>query len=494
MKEIYIDSSIAENQAKQRYNFPEFIMMENAAAALENKILSLPDFSSQKQILILCGCGNNGGDGYALARRLYGKCKVSIIKTQDAKSSEAIVQALMAKALGINFLSMAYVSQLDFSNYFAIVDAIFGSGFHGTFSLEIENLLIKINKEKAIKIACDIPSGITKEGRAQNNSFKADFTVTMGALKIALFSDQAKELCGKISVAELGISSTVFNTCAQAQAFLIEENDVKLPYRKNPNTHKGSYGHTLVFAGEKSGAAILSATAAMNFGSGLTTLLATGSSNLNQFKISPGLMISSEIPQKTTAIVIGNGLGQKEDAKNAINYFIEWIKHSKNPNCVIDADLFYYSKIKELLQELNSLKSANIILTPHPKEFQSLINLLCINDRNDYTINEVIENKLALGKEILKIFSNLTLILKGANTIILCQNQTFICDTGSQSLAKGGSGDILAGLCAGLLAQGYSSKDASITAVYSHAKAANKLSPEDFSLTPEKLLDNLLDL
>ena len=120
--------------------------------------------------------------------------------------------------------------------------------------------------------------------------------------------------------------------------------------------------------------------------------------------------------------------------------------------------------------------------------------MLCINDRNDYTLNEVIENKLALGKEILKIFSNLTLILKGANTIILCQNQTFICDTGSQSLAKGGSGDILAGLCAGLLAQGYSSKDASITAVYSHAKAANKLSPEDFSLTPEKLLDNLLDL
>ncbi|MCR4743068.1 MAG: NAD(P)H-hydrate dehydratase [Treponema sp.] len=493
MNAIYLDSSIPENQAKQRYTFPEFIMMENAAAALENKILSLPDFNSNKQILILCGCGNNGGDGYALARRLFGKCKVSVIKTGQATSSEAIVQAQISKKMGINFLSMAYVSQLDFSNYFAIVDSIYGSGFHGTFSPEIEKLLIKINKEKAIKIACDIPSGIEKNGRAQKNSFKADFTVTMGALKIALFSDQAKELCGQITVADLGISSTIFNSLAPAQAYLIEEKDIKLPFRKNKNSHKGSYGHSLIFAGEKAGAAILSATAAMNFGSGLTSLLQTANSNLNQFKISPSLMISSEIPEKTTSVIIGNGLGLGKEAEKSITTFIKWMKQSKNPNCVIDADLFSYTKLKALLGELNSLEKANIILTPHPKELQNLVNQLSINGKNDYSLEEVIENKLDLGKEILKIYPKLTLILKGANTLILCEEQVFICHIGSPSLAKGGSGDILAGLCGGLLAQGYSAKDAAITAVYSQARAANKISPEDFSLTPEKLLDYLLN-
>lgn len=479
MKAIYNNSTIAEREAKVRYHFPENIMMENAAAAMETLVLDLVNqmgLSSDSKILIVCGSGNNGGDGYALARRLFGKVKVSVISVADPRTFESISQCKMSKAVGVDVTSIAESSLIRLSDMIVsganiIVDCIYGTGFHGDMPETSEKLIKLLNVSSAIRIACDIPSGIDEEGNCSPVTFKADYTVTMGGLKTALFSDFAKDYTGTISVAELGISTASFDKCGQADFNLLESSDIKLPLRKKRSTHKGSYGHTVVIAGEKSGAAIMGATAAMEFGSGLTTLYKADNSNLEQFKISPELMISDKIPAKTSCVVLGSGLGNLSMVLR--NEFTSWFAGAKKPACVLDADIFSYENLGSLLNQLNGVEGARIILTPHKKELERLLENLTIETPEDLVAQ----------------FQNVVLVAKSANTKIYAEGKIFICDQGVQSLSKGGSGDVLAGMIGSLLSQGYSAKDAAITATYVHAMTAKKIGQEDFSLTPLKLID-----
>ena len=171
----------------------------------------------------------------------------------------------MCRKLGICFLQkeqlFAEIGAFEF-----IVDCLYGTGFHGELKPEAAELIKQLNQNASsncIKIACDIPSAFF---------FKADYTISMGTQKLCFYSDKAKQSCGKIIVANLGLERNKFEQATEASSpmCLIEKDDIKLPLRKNPAAHKGTYGHTAVFAGEKSGAAIIAATAAMNFGSGLT--------------------------------------------------------------------------------------------------------------------------------------------------------------------------------------------------------------------------------
>lgn len=494
MKPIYLDSSIPEKEAKNRFHFPENIMMENAASSLESLVLSLNQNPSDK-VLIFCGNGNNGGDGLVLSRKIYGKIPVTAVLLAEPKTNEAQFQFKMASAVGVPFAKLDQIKWDSYSKHDIIVDCVYGTGFHGEFTPEISDLFEKINKLKSIKIACDIPSGISKQGICCKNTFTADFTVTMGALKNSLFSDEAKNQCGKILISNLGISESTFASCSTPDAFLIENSDVALPLRNKKSSHKGTYGHTVVFSGNKAGAAILSASAALHFGSGLTSLYETEKSNLSQFKISPSLMIAASIPAKTSCVVIGNGLGINENSpaenQKIISDFTQWFNSTKKPNCVIDADLFSYDKLPDLLKSLSDKENSQIILTPHPKEFQQLVNLLKIADRQDYSINEVLTNRIDLGKEICSRFPNITLIVKSANTYIFSNNQVFVCNEGTQALSKGGSGDVLAGMAGALLAQGYDGKTAAITACYYHGAASKITGAENYALAPENLIDNL---
>lgn len=529
MKAVYNDSSVAEKEAKSRYFFPENIMMENAASALEREIdgffCTVNNFTRKseydcpfctKNVLILCGSGNNGGDGLALARRIYGKYDVKVVLISAPKTDEAKLQQKMAQAVGVEIMDFSQFEQPALSRQnstqtitkpFAkpafvpdiIVDCIFGTGFHGELPTKVKSLLELINEnleyKSSYKIACDIPSALF---------FKADVTVTMGALKSILFTDKAKDVTGKIKVADLGISSSIFEQCSAPDAFLIEESDVKLPFRTKKSAHKGTYGHTAVFAGEKSGAAILAAQAAAQFGSGLTTIIKSTNSNLEQFKITPELMIADSIPKTTTAILLGPGLGTPD--KKTLDAVKEWFKSnfsstaalSKSPALVLDADMLTYQKIAEFLTELcnsqikeSSLNAKNvrIILTPHPKELAVLFSALGFSN---YTAVQAAEHRFEIAKQITQKFPQLTLILKSANTVIAAEGQIFICDQGCQSLAKGGSGDVLAGMTASLLAQGYSAKDAAITAVYAHALASKNFSDgTGWNLTPLALIEQI---
>lgn len=503
MKEIYSDSSIPEKLAKAQFHIFENIMMENAAAALEKEVLAAVENTERPSVLILCGKGNNGGDGLALSRRLYGSIDCNVILTEQPSAKDAVNQLTMAQALGVNIHMLKENGGLMHKAIImaatVIVDCIYGTGFKGELPEKVKQLIEAVNTTNAYRIACDVPTGLDKNGNISESNFMADSTVTMGALKLPLFSDGAKTCCGKITVANLGISSASFASCHKPDCYLVEKSDLELPFRTQENAHKGSFGHTAVFAGEKSGAAIMCASAANSFGSGLTTLIKMPSNTLDQFKISPQLMLSKTIPDNASCICMGCGLG-KRNTKRAVELLEAWFNKTEAPACVLDADFFNYDDIFEFLTMLNSIQNAKIILTPHLAEFSRLLkkikSMLPEIDisTKDTRIKELANNPLRrtkAAKVLTEIFPNITFVVKSANTFIAVNDEIFIVADGAQSLAKGGSGDILAGMIGSLLAQGYSAKAAAITACEAHALAAKNYGEQSFDLTAEKLIEEI---
>lgn len=545
MKPIFSDTRFLEQTAKRLFHFPEFIMMENAAAAMEKEVLSALDEidgkacknysettkdnkKSDPLVVILCGSGNNGGDGYALSRRLFGKCTVLVLSFGGTKTDEAKRQAEMAFSCGVRIVeaeSAAYCNYEEtFNSARVFVDCLYGSGFHGELNEKSAAFIEKINSIEGKKIACDISSGIdsfgrilSKDSRGERLAFKADKTIVMGALKAALFSDEAKDFTGRIEVAELGISRDVFekcnsstlfdyadsapaNQCKQSEdskpamqsrsndflcsseckafptAYLLEKTDITLPERNKNNVHKGQFGHCAVVIGEKAGAAIIAGTAALKSGAGLATCVHF--SKHHNFLMNPELMEDASFPEKTSAVLLGCGLGRTNTA--AFNSTLNFIFEMKNPACVFDADFFYYDKIGAVLEKLCKMENARVILTPHPKELFALAKNCGINE---ITEKFAIEMRFEATKKIAALFPRIVLIAKGANTLIAHGNELFVSEFGSPALAKAGSGDVLAGFCAGLIAQGFNALEAAKTAVYLQG-SASRLFENRWELSP----------
>ena len=500
MRSIYIDSSVPENETKKTYNFPEFIMMENAAVALENAVMSFnSDFDFN--VIILCGSGNNGGDGYALARRIYGKVNdVVVYSFNEPKTTEAIIQKKMVQSLGVKIEDANFFEKQRIflkSNKTVIVDCIYGTGFHGQFNEQVSEYISFFNNQNCFRLACDIPSGIDKNGNIEskdNNgkilAFSAHKTVTMGALKVALFSDKAKDFVGIIETADLGVAGSVFESGNVPDCYLIEEKDVKLPVREKKSAHKGNFGHTAIVLGEKQGAGIIAGTAALRIGTGLVSLVETENSS-QQFMMNPELMIAKSFPEKTNAILLGSGFG-RDFSGNAFSKITEYIFSMQMPAVVFDADFFYCERIADIIKKLNGNKNSKVILTPHPKEFVQLLKITMPDEKRiaDSDEKSIIENRFEFACLFAKRFPNITLISKGANTIICSEKEIYIYDNGSVALAKAGSGDVLAGLCTGLLSQGYSQKDAAIAAVWLQGKASQQFA-FNYECTPLTLIEKL---
>ena len=498
---VYAQPAALEALAKEKYAIPEFLMMENAAKTMAdfivNEAAATVAFPAPARAIIVCGKGNNGGDGYALARLLQNKLDIKVLCIEPPTAEEARAQYEMCRRLGILMLNATSGTELEeFQKLCAglkpwdfLIDCIYGTGFHGELKPQIKKILGVMNKASGTKIACDISSGL---------NFHSDYTITMGSQKLALYSDKAKAVSGKIIVADLGIASEKFEDSDAAQAFLIEDSDLILPLRKNRAAHKGTYGHTAVFCGEKSGAAILAATAAMNFGSGLTSLLPATGSDLAQFKISPSLMISENIPAKASCLLLGPGFtGFPSAAAGAV---LEWFKKTEKPATVFDAGILTAPEALDFLTALNQVENARIILTPHLSELARLLENCrtkkagpdgpeCPRNTDITSLAENPKVKISAGRFLTSLFPKSTIIMKSANTFIAAGDEVFIIADGAQSLAKGGSGDILAGLAASLLAQGYETKTAAITAAGYHASLSKRIGEEAFNLTPEKLLE-----
>lgn len=494
MQNLYLDTRKLDESCRAAYGLTEEIMMENAAIALENAIRERGKFSADKnRVLILCGGGNNGADGYTLARRLRIHYDVVVFECDEAKSPLCILQKERAEKCGTRIFGL-FDFTLEFVESAAvIVDCIYGSGFHGELNTNIQILLNDANDVNAYRIACDIPSGIDSEGNVSYGTFKADLTVTMGALKLALFHDLTKDFVGEISCADLGVGRRLYENSSNSPliaATLLEKSDMVLPHRNKYCVSKGNFGHAVIALGDKKGAAILAGESALRFGSGLVTLVDLENENPDFDMVPPELMSSTSFPEKMTAVAFGMGLGRGEKADVIIQKYFDYLLEHKEIPCVIDADVFYSEKIKDFLER----RSRKVVLTPHPKELQSLLNICGFGE---YTLNDCITKRPALLEMFCKKYPKCVLLAKGANPMIGYLDERkfnlYVNNFGKPCLAKAGSGDVLSGLIVALLAQKYKCIDAAGTASLAHALASQKIE-NDFSMTPNDLIREIATL
>jgi len=538
MQPLFLDTRPLDQRVREKFNLTEDIMMENAAVAIEKDVQLCADDSDEiTNVLVLAGSGNNGADGYALSRRLAGsEIKVTVCEVAVPKSEMCKTQKLRAEKVGVEIKKF---SELDLSSYNIIVDCIFGSGFHGILPEDVAEVISKVNETDVVRIACDVPTGLDKYGNAEGEVFSATVTVTMGANKVCLYSDAAKEFVGEVVLADLGVSRNLF--CGQLkkngdeknlqgvesneqnlvlpEEMLLEESDMVLPHRNKQNVNKGSFGHAAIVTGEKIGAGVIAGSSTLRFGAGLVTLVSFEKEiscgdkvELNEDGLLPQqkqifpyeLMCSKTFPSNTTAVALGMGLGRNN---NSTEKYFDYLYEHKDLPCVLDADIFYSDSLCAFLKSRsddylkssasnNKVCDAKIVLTPHPKEFVSLLEKcsLSLDDReSSISVNEAVENKVELVKEFCLKFPGVVLLLKGANVTIGVKFaneenvRLYVNPYGTSVLAKAGSGDVLSGMICSLLAQKYNSLDATISASLAHALASRNVDC-DFSLTPFSLM------
>ncbi len=449
MQKIFKEVNSLDQRCYKEFELSEDLLMENAANSMANFILN--KFDKGSKILIVSGNGNNGADGIALARTLFGDFNIELYMPFGTKSNMSKTQLERANKIGIKPVDIIS------DNYNIVVECLFGSGFNKPISDEILNIISKLNNLKAYKIACDFPV----------IPFSADTTITMGALKNGLFLDYMKDFTGEIIVGNLGISRQIYEI--NTNYFLLESCDMKLPFRTKLDSHKGSYGHLAVIVGDKKGAGIIACEAGFTFGAGLVTAI-TKATNLPLH-----IMQSEEIPKNTTALALGMGLGEQLEDRFINNDLPK----------IIDADMFYQTSIIKILSQ------SNIVLTPHPKEFCSLLKIC---DLEDITIEELQNNRFKYVNKFCEQYPNVVLLLKGANVLIGHNEKIFINTFGTAKLSFGGSGDVLSGLIGSLLAQKYTPIESAITASLAHTLASVNYALNDYSMKPQDLIDEIRKL
>jgi len=446
-------------------------LMERAAIGLCKKFLEI--FSSPLPVYVFAGPGNNGGDALALARMLLQKnYSVSVYLIHTGKLSadcEANKNRLIEKFPGSlhDFFTDFY--PVDFKENSVIIDGLFGSGLSRPLSGIYAEAVRWINNSGKTVVSIDIPSGLAGEENKDLSQpiVKADYTFSLQFPKLSFFFSENESFVGKWEIIEIGIHPEAIRR-EPTDFYFLEKKDVIpfLPERKK-FSHKGTYGHTLIVAGSvgMAGAAVLSARAAIRSGAGLVSVHSAAANRIIlQTKVPEALFESdtednfiSELKnlQKYNALAIGPGIGTHEPTAELLLHILPNIKQP----LVLDADaLNILSKRKLLLEKL----SANTILTPHPKEFERLFGA----DENSY---DQLLKMQQLAKDL-----HLVVILKGAYTRIALPNgNIYFNSTGNAGMATGGTGDVLSGMLAGLLAQNLSPEKAALLGVYLHGLAGD---------------------
>lgn len=461
MRYLYEKTDFLDERCYEAYALSPEILMEHAGLALAKAIKK--NATKKEKILFICGPGNNGADGLVAARLLHGKYAVSLYLPMELKSPLAKLNYDRALKLGIT--SVDTLCDAD-----VYVDALFGAGMNRPLDANMSELIQTLNEKKGYKIACDVPSGLTNDTSLIKTLFRADETITMGGLKLGLFHDGLKDSVGKITIASLGIHHSFYDT--ESPYLLLEEKDLLLPYRKKQNTNKGTFGHVAVIQGNKKGAALLAGKSAFHFGAGLVTLVSHTPSTLPSY-----LMQAPSLPKGANVIVAGMGLELPDEA------FLQTVLLENTLPLVIDASLFSHQFIEKLLSS-----NKPMVLTPHPKEFTHLLKTTL---NQTVSVETLQQNRFFYAKLFSEKFPHSVLVLKGANTIIAYQGTLYVNTLGTSALAKGGSGDVLAGMIGALIAQGYTLVNAAIHASLAHALVARKSRCNTFAFTPSDIYKGL---
>jgi NAD(P)H-hydrate epimerase len=429
---------------------------------------------------VFCGKGNNGGDGLAIARLLaIGGCKVSVHILEFGHRGTEDFQTNLAKLHLYPSVDIHFIQ--DKNNFHpltkdtVVIDALFGSGLTRPPDGITSNLIDHINNSGCTIIAIDVPSGMSVDQSSTGNKIvKANYTLSFQCYKLAFLMAENAAFIGEVIILDIGLLPE-FLSSLDSNFELIDKSIIRSIYKpRNRFAHKGNFGHVMIIAGSygKTGAAVLSAKACLRSGVGLLTcFIPKCGYEVLQISVSEAMVMtdanSSIITKidddilKYDSIGIGPGIGTASETRAAIR---ELVSIYKRP-IVLDADALNGLSMEKKLPAL----PPGSILTPHPKEFERLLG----ESKNDF---ERIEKALQNAKLI-----NCVIVLKGHHTFIAtASGKGCFNNTGNAGMATAGSGDVLTGMITGLLAQGYSSEDASILGVHLHGLAGD-IATKEFS-------------
>ena len=454
MTQLYLSSQVKQIDAKamQKFELSSYQLMQKAGAALFAFV------KKHKKILVITGAGNNAGDGFIIANlALQNNIKVtvlSLVEIEKLPEDAHLAAQEFLKSGGV--ISDEIIEQ----RYDCIVDAIFGTGLsrnvEGVFAQTIE----WINQQATTIISVDIPSGLeTDTGQIMNTAVYADITIAVICLKPGYFTNSGKDCVGDLHLETLGMEEDDFEDFPSAIQLLNKSVLKQNLFQHKHNSHKGSFGNVVIAGGHQGmlGAVILAGKSALISGCGLVEVVTNNPQSVLISLHCPELLTASSVNEsriiyQADVIAAGPGLGIVKSSYEVLQKCLEL-----NKPMVIDADALTLISMHQL--KLNK----NCVMTPHPKEAARLLNTSVSNIQSD---------RIKAAQQLSEKF-NTVAILKGSGTIVADTNgDVFINPYGYSGMASAGMGDVLTGMVASLIAQGFSGINAAITAVVWHAKAA----------------------
>ncbi|MEE9258432.1 MAG: NAD(P)H-hydrate dehydratase [Nitrospinaceae bacterium] len=474
-----------DRRAIEEYGVPGAVLMENAGLGIFTALEETFSRLREKSVVVFSGKGNNGGDGFVVARHLFNlgaQVQALLLGKRSGLKDDALLNAEAADKLGIP------ISEVDESNLDSaadilcgsdiVIDAIFGTGLTKPASGLYERAIKKINQLGKYVVAVDIPSGIDSDtGQLMGPHVTADLTLTLGMMKRSHVLYPAAEAMGQVRLVDIGLPSAA----VEAQPIGVrvpEEEDIQALFKtRAPDSHKGTYGHVLVIAGSrgKGGAAGLAALAALRAGCGLVTL-ALPESCQKALEFYPLEVMTVPVPETESGcmdikaldlllehsrdkstVAIGPGISTSPETVELLGKLLPAMECP----LVIDADGL---NCMEHRQQLLGKLPVDTVLTPHPKEMSRISGLDTAEIQKDR-----IGTASAFARE-----HSVCLVLKGAASVIADKDGTVcINPTGNAGMATGGSGDVLTGIIAGCIAQGMKPAQAAVAGTYLHGLAGD---------------------
>ncbi len=473
-----------EGNIFSHYGVPSFLFMEQAGASLFRFIRDEAKLDYNKKVAVVSGKGNNGGDGIVCARYLmeagYDVTLFALFegapKGEDARVNFEFYKKSGGKIYHVSEYTTAKFEE-KISTFHFIIDAILGIGVKREVSGLYREVIQIINRQNVPVLAVDAPSGIDlSNGKILGTAIKATYTVTFGIPKIGLYVYPGRYFAGKVFIDRVGFPIKDIEEF-ESRDFLIDENMIFSIFPKRvPWGHKGTFGKVLTIAGSKgfTGAAYLSSMGILKAGGGLSYLVIPESLE-GQIKALSPEVITIPVEEKdghiaynayddimkkldeVDAFIIGPGLGTSEGIKRLVSAIVI---DSRKP-FVIDADgINVLSHNPEILNDIE----APFVITPHPGELGRILNL---------PAHRVDEDRVEIVREFSQKYKNMTLVLKGATTIIAKNGVSYYNITGNSGMATAGSGDVLSGIIGAFLGRGIGAVESSILGVYVHGKSGD---------------------
>ncbi len=479
-------------------------MMDSAGMALAEAVTEYcVGIDYEKGAVILCGSGNNGGDGFITAKLLSDMgLKVTVVLMCGEPSTELAGEKYIALS-GTSCEVLTLNDNIDkvfklLAECGLLIDAVFGTGFHDDLPPAIKACFSYSARTDAVKVAVDVPSGGNAlTGTVSENTLKCDYTVTFGCKKIGMASAPLIEYCGEILVCEIGIPDIAMENVKYLPKILDEKTCIDIVPERKRDSHKGNFGRLMNIAGSDSmrGAAALSTCGALRSGAGLVTLASVESvinavsANVYEtmyMKINAdknGFMDAEksydelkERLAKCSSVSIGCGMGVTEKTTKLVKFVID----STSCPVILDAD-----GINCAANSIDMLKNIGnrLICTPHPAELARLLGV---------SLDEVLADRFSAAVKLSSLY-DIIIVSKGCPTYIAGCGRAYVSFGGNPGLSRGGSGDLLTGIIAGLAAQGISPAEAAAAGVYIHGRSADITAEElsEYGMLPTDVLSRI---